>query len=146
MENIVIRRMKPSDVEKVASLEKRNFSQPWSSQGFLEALLKEGTLFFVAVLFEEPIAYSGMYYAADEGEITNIAVEEKFRKNGVGRKLLQELLMESEKEGIHQIFLEVRVSNEAAISLYQSMGFKIVGVRKEFYQEPKEDAYIMKKS
>ena len=146
IDHVVIKKMEPSHIEKVSFLEKAIFSQPWSNQGFLEALSRKDTIFLIAEAEGEVIGYGGMYCAADEGEITNVAIEEKFRKNGIGRKLLKELLEESEKEGIRQVFLEVRVSNESALCLYQSMGFEIAGVRKNFYRYPKEDAYVMNRN
>ena len=80
---------------------------------------------------------------AGEGEISNVAVAEKFRRRGIGRKLMEYMLKEAPSFGIGDLTLEVRVSNAPAISLYESLGFHKEGVRPGFYEKPKEDALIM---
>lgn len=143
-----IRRMKPEDVRQVAAIERDTFSQPWSEQGFLESLANPDTLFLVAegdTTQEESqiMGYVGMYCALDEGEITNVAVAQRFRKRGVGKGLIEELLGQAQEHEISRIVLEVRASNKPAIHLYNGMLFHKVGVRKGFYDFPKEDADIM---
>lgn len=135
--------MESVDAQEVSILEKEIFSQPWSCQGFLDALAAENVIFFVAEEEGNLAGYCGMYCALDEGEITNVAVKECYRKCGIGRQLMQELLQEAKRVGIANIILEVRVSNESAIHLYESMGFSIQGIRKGFYEFPKEDGYVM---
>jgi ribosomal-protein-alanine N-acetyltransferase len=87
--------------------------------------------------------YVGMYLAGGEGEITNVAVAADFRRRGIGRALISELVARAGKRGVSRIVLEVRVSNHPAIALYEQMGFCRVGTRKGFYDFPKEDADIM---
>jgi ribosomal-protein-alanine N-acetyltransferase len=87
--------------------------------------------------------YIGMYQAIDEGEITNVAVFEPYRKRGIGRALLKALAAGAGARGVSRIVLEVRVSNHPAIALYEQMGFRKIGTRKGFYDFPKEDADIM---
>ena len=84
-----------------------------------------------------------MYMALDEGEITNVAVSEACRNRGYGEQLVTELMQQGGKHGIRRYVLEVRVSNEPAIRLYQKLGFSVLGTRKNFYEKPTEDAYIM---
>jgi len=139
----IVRRMTREDCAKVAQLEKRIFSQPWSEQGFLDAIAMEQNIFLVAEEDGEICGYIGMYQSLDEGEITNVAVSPEQRKSGIGWELMQTAIMESKKQGITQIVLEVRVSNEPAIRLYEKCGFVNWGIRKGFYDFPKEDAYIM---
>ena len=81
--------------------------------------------------------------AADEGEITNVAVKPEFRRCHIADEMLQALLSDSEAGGIRYIYLEVRVSNAAAIGLYEKHGFTRKGIRKNFYEKPQEDAYVM---
>ncbi len=138
-----VRRMTSRDTEAVSRLEAQIFSQPWSEQGFLDALAREDVIFLVAESEGRTLGYCGMYCALDEGEITNVAVDADFRGQGVGRRLMEVLLKEAQDDGIHTVILEVRVSNEAAIHLYQQLGFEIQGVRKGFYEKPKEDGYVM---
>lgn len=135
--------MTKEDCAKTAELEKRIFSQPWSEQGFLDGIAGEQNIFLVAEENGEICGYVGMYRALDEGEITNVAVAPEKRNSGVGWRLMQALLEKAKRQGICQIVLEVRVSNAAAIHLYDKCGFKNCGVRKGFYAFPKEDALIM---
>lgn len=139
----VIRPMTEADVPAVAGLEAHIFSQPWSAQGFLDALALPGTVFLTAEEEGQIAGYIGMYLSVDEGEITNVAVAPLMRRRGVGWELLLEAKREAERRGIARIVLEVRTSNEGAIALYEKSGFSTVGIRKDFYECPKEDAYIM---
>lgn len=137
-----IRLMEKKDVAKVTAIERDIFSMPWSENGFLDAICADNTLFLVAE--EEGIkGYIGMYLAADEGEITNVAVKETGRRKHLGESLLREALRISAERGIVSWFLEVRKSNAAAIALYKKQGFSVCGVRKGFYEKPREDAYVM---
>lgn len=138
-----IREMIRDDCAKVSQLEKRIFSQPWSERGFADALASGDNIFLVAEEAEEICGYIGMYCALDEGEITNVAVVPEKRQLGVGRELMQAMLAAAKLRGIVQIVLEVRISNAPAIHLYEKCGFANCGVRKGFYDFPKEDAYIM---
>lgn len=140
---MMIRRMTAADVSSVAELEARIFSVPWSVQGFADTLYREDVLFFVAYEEEKLLGYAGVYCTADEGEITNIAVSPLARRHGVGRALMETLANALADRQIDRIVLEVRVSNEAAIRLYEQMGFAVVGTRKNFYEKPLEDAYVM---
>jgi ribosomal-protein-alanine N-acetyltransferase len=139
-----IRKMTPEDAAAVSEIERQCFSTPWSSQGFLDALAQECTVFLVAEESNEVIAgYVGMYVSLDEGEITNVAVKSDLRGKGIAKALLKELLSYANAHGITRIVLEVRMSNAAAIGLYEGFGFEIIGTRKGFYEFPREDAHIM---
>lgn len=145
-EGLVIRPMESADVEEAARLEAEIFTMPWSRRGFLEALAGTGNVFLVAEQEGQLLGYCGMYCAGDEGEITNVAVAPGARRQGIGGRLLDQLLLRSEKAGIRQVVLEVRVSNEEAIRLYRKRGFAAAGIRKNFYQCPPEDGYVMIRS
>lgn len=140
---ITIRAMQKQDVEAVESLEREIFSQPWSCQGFLDALQLENTIFLVAEEDRKIAGYIGMYVSLDEGEITNVAVAPKRRQRGIGELLIREMKKEAANHAVSRIVLEVRVSNHSAIRLYERSGFVNLGIRKGFYEMPKEDAYIM---
>ena len=140
---LTVRRMTQADCVKAAQLEKEIFSQPWSEQGFLDAIFMEQNIFLVAEDAGEICGYIGMYQALDEGEITNVAVSPEKRNAGIGWKLMQAALETAKEQGISRVVLEVRVSNASAIHLYEKCGFANCGVRKGFYDFPKEDAYIM---
>lgn len=140
---MMIRRMNAADVASVAELEALIFSEPWSAQGFLDTLYREDILFFVACEEEKLLGYVGVYCTVGEGEITNVAVSPSARRRGVGRALMEALAQALADRRIERMVLEVRVSNEAAIQLYEQMGFAVVGTRKNFYEKPSEDAYVM---
>ena len=147
-----IRTMTPEDIPQVAKIEQHTFSLPWSEKGFADALEMEDNIFLVAEQSSEAsdagkerrvAGYIGMYVSFDEGEITNVAVEEEARSHGVGKLLVSCAKIEAQRRGVCRIVLEVRVSNTPAISLYQKEGFRILGTRRDFYELPREDAYIM---
>ena len=138
-----IREMTEADLEAVAALEAQIFSMPWSEQGFADTLFREDVLFLVAREEERLLGYVGVYCTADEGEITNVAVSKEARRRGVGRALLAALIDALATRSIYRIVLEVRVSNEPAIRLYEQMDFAVVGTRKNFYEKPTENAYVM---
>lgn len=140
---MIIRTMQKGDVAAVAALEAQIFSMPWSAAGFADTLLREDVIFLVAYEQDELLGYVGIYCTLDEGEITNVAVAPAARRRGIARALLTELKRQLTCRNVAQIVLEVRVSNEPAIRLYEQMGFSVLGVRKNFYEKPTEDAYIM---
>ncbi len=140
---MMIRRMQEADIVAVAALEAQIFSMPWSADGFADTLPREDVLFLVAYEADALLGYAGVYCTSDEGEITNVAVAPAARKKGIARALLLELKEQLAALGIGRIVLEVRVSNEAAIRLYEQMGFSTLGTRKGFYEKPPEDAYVM---
>jgi ribosomal-protein-alanine N-acetyltransferase len=139
-----IRSMQMRDIPAVAALEAQTFSMPWSEQGFADALAQTDNIFLVAELADETIvAYCGLYAAGEEGEITNVAVSDTLRRIGVGFSIVSELLKQARQQGICAVFLEVRQSNETAHRLYERAGFTDCGIRKNFYERPKEDAVVM---
>ena len=140
---ITIRTMTEPDCAVVAGLEKEIFSMPWSEEGFRSAVLMPQNVFLVAEEAGEICGYLGMYASIDEGEITNVGVAPSFRNRGIGWKLVQAALGMAKQQDLAQVVLEVRVSNASAIHLYEKCGFVNVGIRKGFYKQPKEDAYIM---
>ena len=134
----------PEDVPVVATIEEACFSQPWSKKSFLDSIARGDTLFLVCVDDANiPQGYVGMYLSFDEAEITNVAVNPQSRKRGYGDALISTAKQMAKDKQIQQILLEVRYSNEPAISLYKKHGFEEIGVRKGFYEFPTEDARIM---
>ncbi|MDY4669495.1 MAG: ribosomal protein S18-alanine N-acetyltransferase [Oliverpabstia sp.] len=140
---IEIRQMQLDDLEQVMEIENENFSVPWTETGFFTFLIREDTLFLVAQEGEEILGYCGVVMVQDEGDITNVAVKKNRQNQGVGKKLMEELVKYTEQEGVTRLFLEVRASNEPAIHLYQNMGFVQTGIRKNYYEEPREDGIMM---
>ena len=138
-----IKRMTKEHLTSVAEIEAEVFSVPWTKQGFADTLTMENVIFLVAEDEGAVVGYCGIYLAADEGEITNVAVSPFWRRKGIADMLLRNLLDQAKKRGIIRFILEVRCSNKPAIELYQKYGFKTQGIRKNFYDKPKEDAYVM---
>lgn len=140
---VILRRMRESDAAEAAELEAACFSMPWSAQGFLEGMRSEDNIFCVAESEGRLAGYCGLYTAADEGEITNVAVWEEFRRRGIGRMLIREIQKLAARRGIRSIYLEVRESNTAAQAVYEKTGFSVCGYRKNFYRKPQENARVM---
>ena len=141
---MLIREMILQDVAQAAEIEKECFSIPWSEKSFEDSLSREDTLFLVCEEEDVVAGYIGMYLSFDEGSITNVAVSPSFRKRGCGETLVKGAKERAKEKQIETIFLEVRVSNAPAISLYKKLGFEELGIRKNFYEHPIEDAIIMK--
>lgn len=128
---------------RLAELERLCFSEPWSEDGLRAELGNETARFLVAEQNGQVAGYAGMHAVCGEGYIANIAVFPAYRGRGVGRALLQGLIAMARRGQYAFITLEVRAGNRPAISLYESEGFRTVGVRKGFYSHPKEDGLIM---
>lgn len=137
-----IRLMTAEDVPAVAAIEKACFSEPWSEQGFLDGM-NNSAIFLVAEDEEQITGYIGMYVSEPEGEITNVAVAQSARDRGMGASLVAAMQRWALEHGVERIVLEVRVSNAPAIHVYEQKGFVTIGVRKNFYRLPTEDAGIM---
>lgn len=146
---MLIREMTLEDINQAARIEKECFSLPWSEKSFQDSISREDTLFLVCEdtcpQSNAPVitGYIGMYLSFDEANITNVAVHPSYRKMGYANALVTTAKTKAKEHQIEKIFLEVRVSNAPAIALYQKMGFENLGIRKNFYDHPKEDAYIM---
>ena len=141
-EQLYFRTMQEIDIPAVASIEKAVFSRPWTEDAFRQAM-RQDTLFVVVLKGNTIIGYCGMYCSFEEGEITNVAVTPKEQGHKAGRKMMEYLLEQAQQKGITRIILEVRISNGRAIHLYESIGFRNCGVRKNFYEMPREDGMVM---
>lgn len=140
---MLIRPMEPEDIKAVAAIESQSFSMPWSQNGFMEALKMEHNIILVADEDGEILGYECIYVSFEEGELTNIAVKKEFRRSGIGQLLIRELQKSAASSGVERIVLEARESNDAAIGLYEKMGFAKLGIRKNFYEKPVENAVIL---
>ncbi len=143
MKEIQIRAMEREDVDAVSRLEEETFSMPWSREAFLEMITKEDAAYYVAESDGEIVGGCGVLMAAGEGNITNVAVAEKMRNQGIGTKMVRYLMEKGTQSGLSAYTLEVRVSNAAAIHVYEKLGFCSEGIRPNFYEKPVEDAMIM---
>ncbi len=140
---ISIRAFKKSDAQSVALIEKECFSKPWSENAILESFCSNTVFFCAENSLCKIVGYAGMQHVLDEGYVTNVAVLPQYRGFSVGTRLVEALIDYGIKNDMSFISLEVRESNNPAISLYEKHGFSRVGKRKNFYDAPKEDAVIM---
>lgn len=137
------RRLRAEDVPAVSRLEEQTFSMPWSAESFFRMIEKEDAAYFVAEEDGKILGGCGLLLIAGEGNITNVVVAPQARRRGIATGLLTYLLSEGDRAGLTAYTLEVRVSNAAAIGLYEKLGFVSEGIRPNFYEKPKEDAVIM---
>ena len=135
-----------ADLLAVAQLEKECFAEAWSENALAESLAEANYVFFVAVV-SKPSCMADEKdteeMAADELSITNVAVFPSYRRCGAANQLMKALDAFAQEKNLYGITLEVRVSNNAAIALYEKNGYEKSGIRKGFYSKPKEDALIM---
>ena len=137
--------MNADHLEELEKLERICFSRPWSKKMLSEELENQCAAFLVA---EEPlthkvVGYAGLMVMADEGYITNVAVFPEYRRRGIAAQIIKVFCDFARGNHLAFLTLEVRPTNAAAISLYQSFGFEEVGRRKNYYDLPKEDALIL---
>ena len=144
-QNYSIRKMQKNDLEKVTALEAACFSMPWKYKDFEEALINPHRIYLVAETDgQEIIGGCMLTNIAGEGDISNVAVDARFRGRKIATALLQKLFAYGSAEyGICAYTLEVRIKNIAAIRLYENAGFRAEGIRPNFYEKPKDDAIIM---
>ena len=140
---VAIRPMTEEDLPQVETIEQESFSMPWSLDAFRSTILREDTIYLAACREKEILGYCGMYVSFDEGEIPNVAVKVACRNQGIGESMLTVLLERAANSGVTSVFLEVRESNQAARRLYEKLGFEEAGIRKNFYEKPRENAVIM---
>lgn len=143
-QGLVIRSMELRDVDAICEIEKLSFKTPWSKESFIEEIkAKERTRYVVAEMGDTVVGYGGMWLIIDEGHITNIAVHPDYRGQKIGKRIVEEMIVVANREGITSLTLEVRMSNTPAIKLYKNLDFKEAGIRKEYYTDTGEDALIM---
>ncbi len=138
------RRMTPNDVARVAEIEAEAFTSPWKAETFHTLIERPGAELWV---LEDPdagvVAYAVVWCILDQGELANIAVSEGFRRRGYGAYMLARVVEVVRERGVESLYLEVRVSNTGAADMYRSFGFKEIGVRRDYYDHPREDALLM---
>jgi len=143
-EGMRVRRMERGDVGRVVGIETDAFSSPWSEETFTSLLDRPGLeLLVLEDEREGVIGYAVLWCILDQGELANVAVTPRLRGRGLGAFLLSSVLDVARKRGIETMFLEVRASNAKALDLYRRFGFSDVGLRKGYYDQPREDALIM---
>ena len=137
--------MEERHLDDLARLERLCFSRPWSRQDLKEELTNPAACFLVGEEAGEMLGYAGMHCAAGECYVDNVAVFPEARRQGVGRKLMEALLQAAAARGGEFLSLEVRPSNLEALALYRGLGFREVGRRRRFYDDPVEDGLLLTK-
>ena len=138
--------MTADHVGQIAELEKLCFSDPWSENSVASELNNRLSVWLVALDGDAVAGYVGSQTVIDETDMMNIAVHPDYRRQGIGQELVERLCELLRERGSKGLLLEVRVSNGSAIALYEKLGFVQVGLRRNYYRNPKEDALILRKA
>lgn len=142
---MIITKMTESHVQQIAELEKLCFNDPWSVNSIASELDNRLSLWLVALEGDQVVGYVGSQTVLGETDMMNIAIHPDHRKRGIATDLICGLIKELTAQGSHSLMLEVRVSNLPAVSLYKKLSFKQVGIRKNYYRNPREDALILRR-
>lgn len=139
-----IRPMEEGHLDEVLEIESRSFATPWSRESFaFEVEQNPMSRYFVALGEDGVLGYAGIWCVIDEAHVTNICVDAKYRGEKIGKKLFQAIVNQAKDLGMEAMTLEVRKTNIVAKSLYESFGFREIGIRPKYYQDNQEDAIIM---
>ena len=141
---MITRRSLPSDAAAIAELEKEIFSDPWSEKDIAAAISVSGAMCYTA-LGDDGILYAYVLgrIIAPEGEIYRVATAPERRGRGIAFRLMTYAVKTEKGRGLENLFLEVRSRNLAALKLYSALSFKQIGIRKNYYKDPPDDAILM---
>ncbi|MBQ8056754.1 MAG: ribosomal protein S18-alanine N-acetyltransferase [Ruminococcus sp.] len=142
---MIICKMTQEHLCGVMEVEHNSFTHPWSENSFMDEINKDSSFCYVALQNDTVVGFAVLETVLDEGNLLDIAVDEKHRRQGVARELFKELFKVADEKKLSFITLEVRESSIPAISLYEAHGFEKVGVRKNYYSKPTENAVLMTK-
>ncbi|NLG62275.1 MAG: ribosomal protein S18-alanine N-acetyltransferase [Candidatus Cloacimonetes bacterium] len=143
--DVVIRAMTSADLPTVFDIEINSYSMPWGDETFRGLLRRRDAEALVAEQHGAVIGYAIYWWVADQAELGNVAVTATARGQGVGAALVNAVLARAGRRGVREVFLEVRPSNRVAQRLYERLGFVPVGVRRNYYARPTEDALVMRR-
>ena len=136
--------MNPEHVSQIAQLEKQCFSDPWSEKSIASELDNELACWLVAEENGTVAGYVGSQTVLGETDMMNVAVHPDHRRQGIAEALVTALVSDLKRQGSHCLTLEVRASNEPAQKLYEKLGFEQIGLRRNYYRNPREDALILR--
>lgn len=142
---MIIRKMNQNDVPAIAELERQCFTDPWSENSIASEVDNPLSYWLVAEDDGRIAGYVGSQSVLDTADMMNLAVSPDYRRQGIGQALVNALADHLRQKNVIALLLEVRVSNEPAIALYQKLGFVQVGRRPRYYHNPREDALILRK-
>lgn len=139
----VFRLMEEADAASAAALEKESSAEAWSEKSYRDAVNDTNALYVVAQSGERIVGCCGLWISFEDADVCNVVVDSGFRRKGIAERMLCFLMEKGKEAGVSNFTLEVRKGNEGAIRLYEKLGFVTEGIRKGFYDNPKEDALIM---
>ena len=133
-------------LSELMRIENESFTCPWSEESFLSALDSDAVSIPVCLAEDGGVAgFACLLTAADEGELLNIAVSPALRRNGAAQTLMDCCLSLCREKGVAALYLEVRESNAPARALYRKNGFQEIGMRRNYYEKPRESAVLMRR-
>jgi len=138
--------METRDLPDVLAIENISFPNPWHETTFRGEIQNDDLAYPLVVIHREldkVIGYIIFWKIREEVQINNIAVHPDFKKMGIGEAVLRDVIEEARAEGAHYVSLEVRPSNTAARRLYAKLGFELIGIRRNYYSNPDEDAIVL---
>jgi ribosomal-protein-alanine N-acetyltransferase len=138
-----IKHLEKCHVSAAARLGEKYFSYPWSEEEYLKTCGAKDKICLVACEGDEVVASCVIWCCFETADLCNLVVDERFRRQGIAREILQKGMKECVDSGVEKMMLEVRESNRAAIALYQGLQFREISRRSRYYREPVEDAVIM---
>jgi len=145
MTEIRLRAMIADDMPAVLAIEYESYSVPWSETTFRGLLRRRDAEMIVAEAGGAVIGYAIFWTVLDQSELGNVAVTGAWRGQGIGQRLVADVLRRADQRGVREVFLEVRPSNTSARRLYERFGFSQVGRRRNYYQDPVEDALVLRR-
>ncbi|MBS4179608.1 ribosomal protein S18-alanine N-acetyltransferase [Lederbergia citrea] len=142
--DITFRFATEDDIERLVDIEQKSFTVPWPAEAFYNDITNNRFAVYVMLECDGEVAgYCGVWLVMDEAHITNIAILPEYRGRKLGESLLRKMMSLAKEGGANTMTLEVRVSNTPARSLYQKLGFREGGIRKNYYSDNQEDAIVM---
>lgn len=139
---MIVKRCTTDDVERIYQIEEKSFDDPLKKETIMKDLAKDS--YYCYALFDgELVSFMSYERVFEEGQIITVATAPEYRKKGYGARLFDEVCKIAKNDGVELFTLEVRSNNTAAVALYESVGFKKVGLRKNYYDNPKSDAILM---
>ena len=142
---ISYRKMTEADIDGVLKIEQEAFSLPWTREAFVQEMTTNLHAYYVVAENSEGkiVGFCGMWIVVDESHITNVAVTEQLKGQGIGEGLMREAIRVSKETGVVLMTLEARVSNTVAQNLYRKLDFQNGGIRKGYYTDNQENALVM---
>src|SRR5690606_35937840 len=141
-----LRDMTTGDIPRVVAIERASYTMPWSEATFRGLLRRRDAEMVTAEVDGEVVGYAAFWCVVDQGELGNVAVTAEWRGAGIGARLVDDVLRRAARRGVREVFLEVRPSNTVARRLYEHLGFRPVGRRRDYYQRPLEDAIVLRRA